>query len=576
MRFLVYLLLYAAVLLCAQIILGFVISGFVPDPALLWFAVRANAPYIALPLALSATAALIAAVWFSRPWRTAAAVAGAVAVPIAAGWIWFGGYAETLIGAGLALGLLAPQPRAWLTGSAGGVTAAAPSLTEGAGEAQRLLVSAARLGRYPGIDTIEEESRNPTLAAPMALGVSRGEVLAAARERHGEQVRMNLAYLLPALVFVAAFATGAFWLAVPAVAGSAWLAVRSLWRDKYQLAPRFAAGRYATEPITDTAVPNLVTYRGYYPLSTFGFGFYDLCIAVDIARPAKREGYPVSASPSRPRIGEMEERVAVSLSRAGMVETAMELFLAQGSNLHRSLASGPDGRPPASIDPEHGRALARQPDSKVRRYIWLRRVAWEGNLQISYFLRIVEAGDDLVIELHATYLPPIGHEFRFVDTIPPRRFRTDCADIVQCLFMGPMMCAISSFALAGDANAAWRQVTGADVRRWRRAAEVPSFDHGAPESLRSQAARVAAMQHFQAMDRLAVERAFTGRILRECIDYLDQCGIDTSELREQRNAIINQGVIVQGGNINATNVAAGAGARIKQTVARAVTPRKAA
>lgn len=580
MRLLAYVLLYLAALILAEIVLRSLMAGtLVLDPAMLWLYVQIDSRFVAQPLAVSAVAALVAAVWLSRVWRTVAAVAAALAVPLAAGWLWAGGYAEALLASGLVLGLLAPRLRSG-PGDGAPVQSTIPPVhgsAASATEVRRLLVSAARLGRYPGIEAIEKESRNPALAEPVALGVSREEVLAAARDRRREELRLNLAYLVPALALVVGVAIGAVWIVLPAVAGAGWIAVARLWRDKYRIAPRFLPDAYdAKEASSAIAAPNLVTYRGYYPFSTFGHTFYDICIAVDLARPCKREGYAISACPTRPLVGDMEARVAASLARAEMIEEPLELFFAQGANLPRTLAPRPGGRPPASIDPEHGRSLASLPDSRVRRYMWLRRIGWSGELIVSYFLRIAELGDDLVIELHATYAPPIGREFRFVDTIPPRRFGTDASDLGTNLIVGPLVCLIAPFMLAAHALRWWRRASGAEERELRKAAEDPAFDHGAPASLRSRAARVEGMHYFQVMDRLRAERSFTGRILRECIDYLDECGVDTSELREQRNAIINQGVIVQGGNINATNVAAGVGAKIKQTVAGAVSPSKEA
>jgi hypothetical protein len=88
MRLLAYVLLYLAALVLAEIVLRSLMAGtLVLDPAMLWLYVQIDSRFVALPLAVSAVAALVAAVWLSRVWRTVAAVAAALAVPLAAGWL---------------------------------------------------------------------------------------------------------------------------------------------------------------------------------------------------------------------------------------------------------------------------------------------------------------------------------------------------------------------------------------------------------------------------------------------------------------------------------------------------------
>jgi hypothetical protein len=50
-------------------------------------------------------------------------------------------------------------------------------------------------------------------------------------------------------------------------------------------------------------------------------------------------------------------------------------------------------------------------------------------------------------------------------------------------------------------------------------------------------------------------------ILDNIIQFLDDHDIDTSSLKEQRTTIVNNGVFVQGGNIEAQSLAAGINAQ---------------
>jgi hypothetical protein len=87
-------------------------------------------------------------------------------------------------------------------------------------------------------------------------------------------------------------------------------------------------------------------------------------------------------------------------------------------------------------------------------------------------------------------------------------------------------------------------------------------DYGAAQSIRQRAADRSFGHFFQKMDRSSIEATIRGAIVRGYVDYLDDCGLDTSELREQRNMILNQGIMIERGNLSAGNIAVGTRASV--------------
>ncbi len=57
-------------------------------------------------------------------------------------------------------------------------------------------------------------------------------------------------------------------------------------------------------------------------------------------------------------------------------------------------------------------------------------------------------------------------------------------------------------------------------------------------------------------------------MLEELVAFLDDQGIDTSDLRERSTTILNSGILVQGGDVRADSLAVGANAQATTTKTR--------
>jgi len=166
-------------------------------------------------------------------------------------------------------------------------------------------------------------------------------------------------------------------------------------------------------------------------------------------------------------------------------------------------------------------------------------------------------------------MSPIAEAHRWVDKIPPRRFRQIITDMIYSIFGGIGLMIWSPLYLFGLFQLTLGRIfTDPEKAIIRTVEQQPDYDFGAPVSLRKSLSDPATLSYFQNTDRKMTEAAFTGRILRAFIDALDQKNIDTSELREQRTTLLNQGVIVQGGDLKANNVAAGIGSKINSVASR--------
>jgi cell division ATPase FtsA len=91
----------------------------------------------------------------------------------------------------------------------------------------------------------------------------------------------------------------------------------------------------------------------------------------------------------------------------------------------------------------------------------------------------------------------------------------------------------------------------------------PLFDYGAVTSIRQQGMSREYRRYFQKLDREMYSKIVEKRILDSIIEFLDGRNIDTSDLKDRQTTILNNGVILSGGSIQAESFAVGTGARAR-------------
>ena len=107
------------------------------------------------------------------------------------------------------------------------------------------------------------------------------------------------------------------------------------------------------------------------------------------------------------------------------------------------------------------------------------------------------------------------------------------------------------------------------ARRRGRERKAPTFDYGATLSLREHVRSPNYRHYFQKLDQEMYVKLVEQQVFESIVSFLDQHDIDTSELKERQTTVLNQGVIMSGGRIDAGSVAVGSGA-----TAQAGSPRR--
>lgn len=441
-------------------------------------------------------------------------------------------------------------------------------------EPARLLMAMAAAGRLPMIEKLRQEQEHPCQASPFSMDMNRTELIRLADQRE-EQTSMNRVWFfglsvvtlglilaeVPAAVFLTVLATGI-------------LVFRQGRRDRDSLVPAYQPNRFEPPAAPDGAdsLQNLVTYAGYDPFSQFGLRFGSWVLMVDTKRP-KQDGL-TEETPRDPDIAEIERAITQTMSQAGqIVGTPQPLYFVQGANIPEEIKREGATSPPIQLHEDDFAKFSDDPNAPVRRYLWIRKSMWGREIAISYFLRLSRHGSDLNLEINGIIMPPVAAKYRWVDQFARQGFWSLVFEFIGAFFKGAWMLVWTPIHYFIKIMNAMSESFGSKKRARRRLEKsierTANFDFGAPLSVRRQVADFGPVQYFQQMDQRAAETAFAGRVTRSFIDYLDTCGIDTSELREQRTTLLNQGIVVQGGDVNANNMAVGAGAKVKAMGQRA-------
>lgn len=315
-------------------------------------------------------------------------------------------------------------------------------------------------------------------------------------------------------------------------------------------------------PTVAAAADNVVVYGGYSPFVGAGFDHGGWSFAVNVRRPGEDLGR--SKSPRPFPLSELYACVAHNLHDLNLPDLTIEdrLFV-NGEELRDVDGLLPDGfsRPRGHLDPDVVARYAQRSDTAVRHYMCIQRTDWGGELVISVFLRFRKTKDYLYSEASYFLAPPLKKEYYAIDKLPTRLTPHRVSEIfTAALLIAPFQWIAAPFRLAAALFAPigrWQRgrVERSEIRNNRR------FNYGATTSIRDLAGSTNYRDFFQRLDKEMTLKLVEKEILDAVIDFLDAHDIDTSELRDRQSMILNNGVIMSGGTVQAETLAMGAKAR---------------
>jgi hypothetical protein len=491
------------------------------------------------------------------------------------------GLAMALAGIALLVGARDPGPDA-----APAASPAAPQQGQAQSETTRYLCTAPHLDDRYARRVVDEVVVDPHRAVVPSLGLDMGIVLRhcfAARRRQNVRDGLIAAILIAALPVVLDYRQLAgLRVVVILVVLAGLVAFTDRWISRYVITRQLTRERFGHDdgpPITvaesaqvDQALAaqqgDISVYGTYRPFVGSGLSSGGWSFAINLARGKETPGGQVRLEPMPFEVEEFYSEIERDISASGLAGLTIEnRLLVDGQNIRDDFRFLPDrqGRPVTEIGADKLLELTREPELLNRPYQCIRLQTWDGDLVLSAFVNLTKRGTVLLAEVQHYLLAPLQPEYRQADRLASwslgQRLRTELRSAPSAV-TGTMIKAPFRVArLMLRTGLGWHTERTA-IRRIRT---DPEYNFGAVTSVRELAQARHYRRYFQQVDRDLNTKFIDRQVLDTIVDFLDSRNIDTSQFQEQRSMILNNGLLVSGGEFKAGSVAVGEQARAAMT-----------
>ncbi|MDO9709928.1 hypothetical protein [Paracraurococcus lichenis] len=338
----------------------------------------------------------------------------------------------------------------------------------------------------------------------------------------------------------------------------------NLVSEHFTLRRRFARMR-SQSPLDDrrpsSPRQNIVVYGGYSPFVGSGLELRDWSFSVNLHRKkddCTRAGGSGAVSVDG-LIGQIRARMSM-LAIPGLEH--YPVLFADGRHIRqdRQLMSSPYSLPPRSV-PEELLDDRDDPQEICRRtYLCISVTDWNGEMVLTTYLRFKKGEAHLFAEASHFVLPPLKHGHYAVDSLDPSlRIKRVLQLALVSTLVAPFRLLAAPFQVYAMLAVPLQRWSGRRQTR-RTIRENPLFNYGAVTSIRQLAMENRFRVFFQKLDRDMHLKTIEQCLIDSIVDYLDERDIDTSDIKERRSTILNQGVVISGGVVTAESIAAGHGA----------------
>jgi len=320
---------------------------------------------------------------------------------------------------------------------------------------------------------------------------------------------------------------------------------------------------------------NVIVSGGFSPFPGSGVDIGGWSLVVDLQK--GKEAIQGRLKPQPVGVEDLYAQTASAVTSLGLDRVDIQDTLCvNGQDIRDEPRFLPDPYrcPVARVDPVVVKEFVVNPTQSVRHYKCIRVIDWSGELVLSVFLRFSKVAQKLFVETSYFLLTPVREPFHRPDWLNPKPTISQWISLlIGSAILSPFMLALSPLFIASKVQ--HRFELWSRHRQVRRSIdENRAFNYGPTSSIREAASDGVYRRYFQKLDKEMYSKMLERSILDSTIDLLDAKDVDTSDLRERKTTILNNGVIVSGGSIEAKSLAVGQRARALVTrVKAAATPR---
>lgn len=210
--------------------------------------------------------------------------------------------------------------------------------------------------------------------------------------------------------------------------------------------------------------------------------------------------------------------------------------------------------PKNKVDAFHLQDFEAMQDDHIRFYKSVQVTGWESNFIFTTFYRISCSEQNLYLEVQNYLLNPLKKDFYEIDK---QNKQIPVTFIFQSLFKS-IIPAFISLVKSPVNIVTWLinlYISSKSKEVKNQIKENQLFNYGAEKSIREMASANDLQNFFQKSDVEMYRKKIEQRLFQSIIQYLDEVNVDTSEFKARQETIINNGVMMTGGTMNAQNVA---------------------
>lgn len=325
---------------------------------------------------------------------------------------------------------------------------------------------------------------------------------------------------------------------------------------------------------------NVIVHKDFDPFKSLGVAFGKWSFTVDVSRPANF--YGDNSPPKSVSASEIETiiRNEISNSEFGTI-TTRRIITVRGEDAfalpmkHRTKRRFGSTLEAArqSYREDGGENVLSQPvvslrDSDIqeistrsnlaRSYTLFHDIRWGGELILSHVVRTQKKGHIFYIEASRFVLTPLAADFKSID----KKTLNDHAAILffRSAAVSPLLSLLATYEFLAYHFGTKRSAKARANDYLHSLKDNPIYNYGADESTRREMMDEKFDHFSQKADLDFSVKAFDQTIVDLICRYMEERGVDVSDLRNKMMTIYNSGIMVQGGDVTAQAMAVGQGA----------------
>lgn len=318
------------------------------------------------------------------------------------------------------------------------------------------------------------------------------------------------------------------------------------------------------EQIPNIQNGNVIVYGGFSPFVGSGIDLGGWSFAINLDNPKEELGKNLNPIPFQ--IEELYKYVVDKIKNLEIQGLIVEDKLCvNGQEIRNNTTFLPNhlSRPNYFVEPTIMKKYINQNTFHIRYYKLVKVISWNGQFILSIFIRFIRIKQKLFTEVNYFLLTPVKKEYQEVDSLESRiTWEKVYNSFLESSLMAIFIWLCSPFKVFIEILNLFEESNNRKIMR-KLVRNTPNFNYGAITSIREAASSLEYTQYFQKLDKEMYLRLIDRQIIDSLVDFLDSKNIDTSDLKEKQTAISNNGIIVSGGSIEATNIAVGENAKSK-------------